>query len=181
MTGLRLPTVACLLALSANAGAHPHAVVDQQALLSLGPGVADLTIRVVPSFVEGAAIFAHIDADSDGSVSEEERAAFALAVIERTRLEVDGISVGFDYVNAGIPGYRLAAAGAGVIEIVAAARFSLGDGGAHRVTFAIDYDDFSPDWQVQPYYYPDFVAAMSSPSVERTQGSNQVAIAFAAD
>jgi len=145
----RWPLVACLLMSFGTAGAHPHSYVDQQALVSVGSNSVDVTIRIVPSFDNGAAIFAGIDADGNGVVSQGEAAEFAATVIAKARLEVD-----------------------------ASTRFTLSNVGEHQVAFEIAYYDFSHDWQVQPFFYTDFAATMTLPTMARSDAGNQVGILF---
>ena len=172
----QLPVAVCLLLAFATAGAHPHAYVDQQALISVGTHSVDVTVRIVPSFTEGAAIFARIDSDSDGKVSDREAAELAAAVVATVQLEVDGMPVALHRATAVVPGVDEVSAGFGVIEISAAAAIVLAGSGNHQVSFNIGFDDFSADWQVQPYFYTDLVTAMSSRSIARNETGNGVNI-----
>lgn len=169
--------VAGLLAFSGMAGAHPHSYVDQQALIFVGLDALDLTIRIVPSFEDGAAIFAHIDSDGNGFVSDREAATFGAAVVAKAKLEVDGRKVTLLNSITTVPSMQRVAAGGGVIEVEAQASFALGIGGEHRLVFGIAYEDLSHDWFIQPFFYRGLVEA-SSPVVERTDASNRVGIRF---
>jgi hypothetical protein len=169
--------VAGLLAFSGMAGAHPHSYVDQQALIFVGLDALDLTIRIVPSFEDGAAIFAHIDSDGNGFVSDREATAFGAAVVAKAELEVDGREVTLLNALATVPSIEQLAAGGGVIEVEAQASFALGSGGKHRLVFGIAYEDLSHDWFIQPFFYRGLVDT-GSPVVQRTDTGNRVGIVF---
>jgi len=174
----RFMLVTILLVSLGTAGAHPHSYVDQQALLSLGSSTMDVTIRIVPSFDSGAAVFSRIDTDGSDVVSADEAAGFAAAVIAKARLEIDGQTIVFHRATATVPDIDQVSAGFGIIEIEATASFTLAGAGEHQVAFEIAYDEFSHDWQVQPYFYADFAEAMSSRKVARSDMGNQVGILF---
>jgi len=175
----RFAFIVCLLACLETAGAHPHNYVDQQALLSVGANTVDVNIRIVPSFENGAAIFAAIDADGNGVVSQAEAAAFAAAVVANTSLEVDGNSIALQNATATVPYIDKVAAGFGIIEVDASAWFALSGVGEHQIAFAISYDDFSHDWQVQPFFYTDFAETISAQTVARSAtGNHKVTIRF---
>lgn len=174
---IRAPfAIAVLSATCLAAQAHPHRYVEQQALLYVGLDSVDVTIRIVPSFVEGAAIFARIDSDGNGLVSDEEATAFGLEVLARSRLDVDGLSVPWSGVAANVPARHLIAAGSGVIEIELSAPYRLARGQDHRIDFEVAYDELSHDWFVQPYFYESLVEATSSRTVERTDDVHRVRI-----
>lgn len=170
----------CLLLSVTAAGAHPHAYIDQQALISVGTNSVDVTIRILPSFTEGAAIFARIDRDGNGVVSAAEAAELATAVVATAQLEVDGQPVALRRATATVPGIDEVSAGFGVIEIAATAAFRLASSGDHQVSFDIGFDEFSPDWQLQPFFYTDFIETMSSRTVARSDTGNGVGIRFSA-
>lgn len=73
-----------LLLLTGPLAAHPHTKVEQQAILSIGLERAAIRIRILPSYDEGAEIFAHIDLDGDGKVPEAEVLHFAEEVASET-------------------------------------------------------------------------------------------------
>jgi len=176
-----LLVVAGLLALVSATLAHPHRYVDQQAHLSVGVDVADLTIRIVPSFEEGAEIFAHVDLDGDGTVTDEEAASFASEVVSKATLTVDSRNILFDDATAIVPDADRVAAGSAVIEVKASASFALTNAKDHQVVFDITYDDFSHEWFIQPFFYANLVKATTLPRVKRSETRNHVIIFFSSE
>ena len=169
---------AVLAAASVVAQAHPHRYVDQQALLYVGLETVDVTIRIVPSFVEGTAIFDRIDSDGNGLVSEDEAAAFGMEILSKTRLDIDGQSIPWSSVAANVPARHLIAAGSGMIEVELSAPSSLTGGENHVIDFQVAYDNLSHVWFLQPYYYEGLVEATSSRIVERTDDAHRIRIRF---
>lgn len=167
---------AILAAVSFDARAHPHKYVDQQALLYVGLDTVDVTIRIVPSFVEGSAIFDRIDSDRNGLVSEDEARAFGAEILGKARLDIDGRSVPWSRVAANVPARSLVAGGSGVIEVELSAPCRLAGGEEHQIDFEIAYDNLAHDWFVQPYFYESLVDATSSRIVERTDDAHRVGI-----
>ena len=162
-----------------SAVAHPHEDIDQQVLLSVGTGEVIVQIRISPSFTEGAAIFAHIDADADGAISEAEAEAFGAAVIADAALEVDGRRFDFNTPRVSVPALEWVAAGLGLIEVDATAAVNLTAAERHRVDFEILYEDLAHEWFVQPFYFPELMSALPQQSIERSAAGNRVRIAFA--
>lgn len=171
-------TVLGLLTLAGTAEAHPHSYVDQQAMISVGLDAVVLTVRIVPSFEDGAAIFALIDADGNGVVSDREAAVFGAAVVKRAELEIDGRRFALRAATSTVPSKDRVSTGFGMIEVEAVAPIALGSGSDHRLAFSIGYQEFAHDWLIQPFFYRSFVDATSMRRVERTQSGNRVAIAF---
>lgn len=171
-------TVAMLLLCAGTADAHPHDYVDQQALISVGVNSIDLTILIAPSFADGAAIFAHIDTNGNGIVSEDEALVFGAAVVSQAELQVDGGTTALRTANVIVPDRASTSAGTGMITIEAIAAYSLPERGHHRLHFDISYGVFSHDWFVQPFFYRDFVQATASRMVERSVAENRAGIAF---
>lgn len=174
VTGLLLACVAF-----GSVQAHPHKDIDQQVLLSVGPGAVTAQVRIAPSYTDGAAIFAHIDADGDGKVSASEAAAFGSAVMARASLRVDGLRFEFKSPHVAVPDREWVAAGLGLIEIDATAAINLTARAPHKVDFAMAYDELAHDWFIQPFYYPDLLSALPAQAIERSAAGNSVAIALA--
>lgn len=170
---------AAVAATVGTAAAHPHKDIDQQVLLSVGPGEVIVQVRIAPSFTEGAAIFAHIDADGDGAVSESEADAFGADVIANAALKVDGRRFPFNAPRVSVPALEWVAAGLGLIEVDATAAVNLTAVERHRVDFEISYADLAHEWFVQPFYFPELMSALPSQSIERSAAGNRVRIAFA--
>ncbi|WP_265516897.1 DUF1007 family protein [Nitratireductor luteus] len=170
--------IAALVVLPVAAAAHPHSYTDQQVQLSVGLEVADVTLVVVPSAGDGAAIFSHIDLDGDGAVSDEEAQAFGADVLATTELTVDGRAFALTDAAVAVPSAEEAAEGMGAFVVKASTPISLSEAKAHRVDFGISYGAFSHDWFVQPFFHPDLVEKTSSRSVDRTEADGKVVIRF---
>jgi hypothetical protein len=162
-----------------TAGAHPHEDIDQQVLLSVGTGEVTVQVRIAPSFIDGAAIFAHIDTNGDGEVSDAEAKAFGSDVIARAALRVDGQVFEFNAPRVSVPALKWVSAGFGVIEVDATAAVKLMAVARHRVDFEISYGDLAHEWFIQPFYYRDLVSKLSSQSFERLSSGNRVVISLA--
>ena len=160
------------------AHAHPHDSIEQQAALSIGSDVAVLHVRIVPSYAEGGAIHARIDENGDGSVSDDEAYSLGRQVVSRSRLEVDGDEVAFMNLKVDVPDFERTASGLGVIEIKADASIDLGSRGKHDLAFEIVYEEFSDDWFIQPFLYPDLNETMPPESIVRSKGGRRVEILF---
>jgi hypothetical protein len=169
--------LACVAAGSADA--HPHKDIDQQVLLSVGTGEVTVQIRIAPSYVDGAAIFAHIDADGDGVVSQSEARDFGSDVISNAALTVDGQRFQFNLPRVAVPALEWVSAGLGLIEVDATAAVNLTASLPHRVDFQIAYDDLAHEWFIQPFYYSDLMRLLPSQSFERSFSGDSVEIALA--
>ena len=169
-----------LIPLSSGVGAHPHSYVDQQVQLSLGLDVLDATFVIVPSAEEGEAIFAHLDTDADGTISPRETSDFGAAVLDGTRLEVDRQAVELSEPVVDVAEAEEIRAGTGAITVTASAPLDLAPDSAHQVVFEVTYGEFSHEWFVQPFYYPDFVQAFEIPVLERSPEGQQVVIQLSA-
>lgn len=170
--------IAGLIALPVAAAAHPHSYTDQQVQLSVGLEVVDVTVVIVPSAGDGAAIFSHIDRDGDGAVSEEEARAFGADVLASAELSVDGWGFAFAEAGVTIPSAEDVTEGTGAIIVKASTPISLSEAETHRVDFGIGYGELSHDWFVQPFFHPDLVQKTSSRSVDRTKAGGKVVIRF---
>lgn len=168
---------ALLAALAGPAAAHPHAYVDQQALLSVGPDGAEVRLVIVPSAAEGPAILAHLDGDGDGFVSDAEAEAFGAEVLAETELRVDGEPLPLILADAKVADPAAVAAGIGAIEVTAEASFGSLGPGAHRVDFAVSHGSFSHGWFVQPFLGRDLAKA-GAPVVERSEDGARASVAF---
>lgn len=166
------------LALAGTISAHPHSYVDQQVQVALGLDRAEITVMIVPSAQDGAAIFAQLDLDGDGAVDDHERAAFRRAVLAAAAFTVDDepVPLGAGEVTVSAP--ALLAAGAGPIELRTTARFDPLGPGTHVLRFAIQFDAFDHDWFVQPFYFNDLIAAGPSPELTRSADGSTVTVSI---
>jgi hypothetical protein len=177
MHGARVLALA-LLPLAGVAGAHPHSYVDQQVQLSLGLEEVHVTAVIVPSVEEGAAIYAHLDADGNGIVSPDEASDFGTALLEGMRFVVDGQEVELARAGTRVAGAEEIRSGSGAITVTAAAPVDLDPAAAHQILFEVTYGEFSHEWFVQPFYTPQLVEAFGTPALERSPEGQQVAISF---
>jgi hypothetical protein len=167
---------------------HPHNDVDQQVLLSISPARLDITVRIVPSPQEAAAILATIDGNGDGAVSSAEAAAWGKAVFDTVSIRLGGVAVRPDSIAVRVPETALVLAGTGMIEIGATAPLAAGGGLAletgagtgsgmdARLDFAIGYEEFAHDWFVQPFLSQDLAGAAPAQPVERLAGQSGIAV-----
>lgn len=169
--------LACVVAGAVRA--HPHENIDQQVLLSVGAGEVIVQIRIAPSYIDGAAIFAHIDADGDGVVSVSEAEEFGSDVMARATLSVDGRRFDFNAPKVSIPAREWVSAGVGLIEVDATAAINIASLSRHRIDFRIGYDEFAHDWFIQPFYYPELMHALPEQSIGRSSSGDRVEIALA--
>lgn len=141
-----------LLVLPAPALAHPHAWVDQQAIVSLDRGAIVIDYRVVPSAKDGAHMFGHLDTDHDGVIGERELHAYAAALLRSTRLIVDGQGIPLRVLSASVPARSAMAGGAGLMTVRATAPLRLAPTHRHVVTLNIGFALFKRGWFIQPFY-----------------------------
>ena len=167
-----------LLACSATGAAiaHPHKDVDQQVHLAIGASEVIVQVRIAPSFVDGAAIFALIDVDSDGIVSETEASRFGFMVISSATLRLDGARVDLGMPEVSVPTQGSASAGFGLIEVAAVAAIDVADRAAHEIDFEISYGDISHEWFIQPFYFPELTAARTVPIIERSSSGERITV-----
>ncbi|MFS4438151.1 hypothetical protein ACMA5I_08050 [Paracoccaceae bacterium GXU_MW_L88] len=173
---MRRVLTAMLVAAPALAAAHPHSYVDQQVQLSLGMDSAQITVVIVPSANEGEAIFAHLDRDGDGAISDAEASAFARAVLDKAALMADGETVKLENAQIAMPEADAIQGGLGPIRLRADAPLALAPDTEHEIAFTIGYEDLSHDWFVQPYYHDDFTAAFPEPGLRRSEDGHEVVI-----
>ncbi|WP_133405570.1 DUF1007 family protein [Parashewanella tropica] len=162
----RVLLVLCLL-FCCNAYSHPHTNVKQQALLSVGLDKVALTIRVVPSFDEGAEIFDTIDSNKNGVVSDKEANAFSTKVMNKVRLIQGDKRVKLNLKSVHIPSMIQVSSGLGVIELKADGKLSLKKSTTDKVTFSVNYEDLSHDWFIQPFYFKDLTTHFKHIEINR--------------
>ncbi|WP_439569937.1 hypothetical protein [Sphingopyxis sp.] len=158
---------AAAVAFVSAASAHPHAHVDQQALLSLGRTKAVLTFAITPSTKDGAHMFSHLDANGNGLLEASEKAAFAESLLAQTYLTADGARIKLRVTYMQFPGRRAMAAGTGAIRISSEAPVSLPASSRHRLDLMVAHSGFAEGWTLQAFYYRDLLSGRSVPSVSR--------------
>lgn len=166
---------AALLFLNGQLAAHPHASVDQQAILSLDRGSAVIEYRVVPSFKDGTHMFDHLDANHDGVLSDGEKRAYAAALMGSTRMIVDGKRVRLRPSSVSIPPRSTMSGGAGLMAVKASAPLQLSPQRSHEVAVNIGYALFKKGWFIQPFYGAALTGP-ASPNLRRSSSSSAVRI-----
>lgn len=170
--------VLVLLFLSKTLLAHPHSKIEQQALISVGLDRAVLAIRIMPSYDEGTTIFATIDGNGDGIVSDDEAETFGQQVLGGMALYVDGQMHSFGKVAVNIPEARLVRSGQGMIQVKATASFVRLGGTRHKMQLRISYEHLSHNWYIQPFFYSNLLKEYVSRAIERSPDGRHVEIAF---
>lgn len=161
-----------------TAYAHPHDDVVQQALLSIGMDKVILSVRIVPSHDEGAAIYAHIDTNKDGVVSTNESNAFAMAVFSKMKLSIDGKPSALKVKSTDVPNYGYVAAGLGVIEIKGNAKIAMAADKKHKLIFETHYEMFTQEWLIQPFFYANLNNSFSGKEIQRSETGKYVEVMF---
>jgi hypothetical protein len=171
----RYLAVAPLLLLNGQLAAHPHARVDQQAILSLDRGSAVIEYRVVPSFKDGTHMFDHLDANHDGVMSTGEKRAYAAALMGSTRMIVDGRRVQLRPASVSIPPRSTMSGGAGLMAVKANAPLQLSSYRSHEIAVDIGYALFKKGWFIQPFY-GSALTRKALPTLQRSSSSFAVRI-----
>ncbi|TVV73330.1 hypothetical protein [Sphingomonas solaris] len=169
-----------VLGLAAPALAHPHSIVEQQASLSLGRRQAVVSYAIMPSWRDGAHMFAHLDSDGDGLLSRAEQTAFAWRLLATTRLTIDGVPARLALATLDFPERAVLAAGGGPIRITARASLALAANRPHLIAFDVRNHDFAASWFLQPYYFADLMADRHMPKVGRHADSGSITVAVPA-
>lgn len=157
--------------------AHPHAWVDQQAILSLDRPSAVIEYRVVPSFKDGTHMFDHLDANHDGVMSDGEKRAYAAALLRSTRMTVDGRPMLLRPVSVSIPTRAAMAGGVGLIAVKATAPLQLSARRSHTVALNIGFALFKKGWFIQPFYGKGLTRG-TLPNLHRSVGCMAVRISI---
>lgn len=154
--------------------AHPHAIVEQQAHLSIGRQQAIVSFYIAPSGRDGAHLFGHVDSDGDGKISNSEKHRFSSSLIKRSSLVVNGRKAALHQSEVIFPDRPMLASGRGTITVKANAAITLGKNLRNRLSFYVAYNRFASRWMIQPHYFADVAAVR--PMVKRIPQSNAVEI-----
>jgi hypothetical protein len=119
--GTRIGSVAILLVLPVTMLAHRLDEYLQATRLSLALDRVVLKMDLTPGVDVAPLIFALINTNRDGRISEAEGRAYANQVLKETVLEVDGHRQHLDLVSSQFPSFREMSAGTGTIRIEARA------------------------------------------------------------
>jgi hypothetical protein len=105
------------LALQAPAFAHEVDEYVQAALISLERDHLDVQLRLVPGADVFSQVFAGIDTNADGVVSDAERQAYARSVLRDLSLSMNGRRVTADIASTQFPAVDLMKEGLGEIQL----------------------------------------------------------------
>jgi hypothetical protein len=169
--------VVCFLIIS-FANAHPHSNVDQQVSLSIGIDKIAIKVFIVPSYIEGSAIFNVLDSNGDCIISKEERMRFGNNVLRRTKLLVNKRFHVFKDPIVSIPNYDQMVSGLGTIIIESSIQGNLAIYNKHELSLNMDFDEFSHDWFIQPFLYQNFNDNFSVNSLNRTKKNSRLIMHF---
>jgi hypothetical protein len=130
-----LVAAAAMLVLQA-APAHAHRLDEylQATTISVGKDVVQAQIRMTPGVAVFSNLFAAIDANSDGLISESEQRAYAERVLRDLSLAIDGTRLPLRLVAVKFASLAELKEGRGIIQIDFAAVAPRG-GSTRRLTF----------------------------------------------
>jgi hypothetical protein len=123
---------AFVLLLEAPAAGHELDEYVQATLISLERDHADLQLRLLPGAEVFAKVFAAIDTDTDGVISDREQQAYARRVVADLALRLDKRPVTAELLSVEFPAIGLMKEGIGEIHIALRAPV-LGAGPAHKL------------------------------------------------
>jgi hypothetical protein len=117
--------------------ARAHRVDEylQATLLSIDLGRVDLEIQLTPGVALASEVFAWVDTNRDGEISNAEGDAYARQMLRSVVLSVDGRHVPVTLVEASYPPFRDMSLGVGTIRLRATAKVPVARAGHHQVSF----------------------------------------------
>lgn len=124
-----------LLAAHAVVSAHRTDEYLQAARLGIDPGGLQIELDLTPGIALADAILADLDRNRDGSLSLDERRAYANLVLSALTLEVDGRPVRAELTGTSFPDTGAMRRGEGTIRLQSAATFPRLPAGPHQVLF----------------------------------------------
>jgi hypothetical protein len=129
---MRRIAVAAVFALALQAPAFAHEVDEyvQAALISLERDHLDVQLRLVAGADVFSQVFASIDTDRDGAVSEAEKQAYAHAIVRDLAFTLNGQRAPAEIVSIALPPVALMKDGLGEIQL--ALRVPVAGAGSHQ-------------------------------------------------
>ncbi len=123
--------------LAAVAPANAHRVDEylQATRLSIDLARVDLEMDLTAGVAVASKVFAWIDTNRDGEISNAEGAAYAREILRSVVLKVDGRPVPITLVETSFPQFRDMSIGVGTIRLRATARVPTAAAGRHQVSF----------------------------------------------
>ncbi len=117
------------------AGAHRLDEYLQATRLSVDTERVDLEIDLTAGVAVASEVFAWIDTNRDGEISNAEGEAYARTVLRCVVLKVDGRPVPINLVETSFPQFRDMSLGVGTIRLRATAKVPAASAGPHQVAF----------------------------------------------
>ncbi len=117
------------------ASAHRVDEYLQATRLSIDIERVDLEIDLTAGSAVASEVFAWIDTNRDGEISNAEGEAYARQMLGSVVLKVDGRPVPIQLVETGFPQFRAMSLGVGTIRLRATARVPAASAGRHEVSF----------------------------------------------
>jgi hypothetical protein len=118
-----------------SAAAHRVDEYLQATRLSVDVERVDLEIDLTAGFAVASRVFAWIDTNRDGEVSQAEGEAYAQQVLRSLVLKVDGRPVPIRLVETSFPEFRAMSLGVGTIRLRATAKVPPAGAGHHQIYF----------------------------------------------
>ena len=171
-----------IIALVAAASADAHRLDEtlHAATLSLDDGLLSIELRVTPGVSVARKTLADIDANGDGSFSDDEKQRYVNRLLGELALRVDGRSQPLRTVAAAFPAPAEILAGTG--DIVFELQADLPDGGeAHRVEFDQGLHDASDVYMANALMPKNPAIHIVGQTRNRDQSIYQVVFTPAAD
>jgi hypothetical protein len=132
---LPVAVVSAWLAILPSASAHRVDEYLQATRLSIDNARVDLELDLTPGIALANEVFASIDTNGDGAISDAEGAAYASQVLRSLVLSTEGKPVALTLTESHYPPFRDMTLGLGTIRLRATARMPAGSSGHHQLTF----------------------------------------------
>ena len=123
------------LATFPSAAAHRVDEYLQATRLSIDMERVDLEMDLTAGSAVASGVFAWIDTNRDGEVSDAEGEAYAQQVLRSVVLKIDGRPVPIELVERSFPEFRAMSLGVGTIRLRATAKIASASAGRHQVYF----------------------------------------------
>ena len=133
------------LATPAPAGAHRLDEYLQATRLSIDDERVRLEIDLTAGVAVAREVFAWIDTNRDGQISNAEGDAYARQVLRSVLLSVDGQPASITLTEIRYPQFREMSLGAGTIQMRATANVSATGAGRHQLSY---FNTHRPEWSV---------------------------------
>lgn len=135
---MRAGALLLVTVLAGSASAHPVDEVVQSTYLLVAPGRLRLQLEITPGPEVSATVIGALDADRDGILTRAEKQTYALRVLSRCNLSVDGRPVALEFDQIGVPAYAALRQQAGTIQLFAHAPL-VNDARPQRLVFRNAY------------------------------------------